>query len=217
MRGIPKMGLWLALIGLLLAACSASSPPAPMSTPALAATAAAAAPSPLPGLAVSPASGACRSGPTPSQTEGPYYTAGSPERTNLVEAGTVGTPLLVTGVVLNADCVPLSGARVDFWQADGAGEYDNAGFQLRGHQFTDELGRYQLETVIPGVYPGRSPHIHVKVFANDGREILTTQLYLTGISDQIADAIFDAALLAQDEAPDADGHRHVSFNFVVVE
>jgi protocatechuate 3,4-dioxygenase beta subunit len=104
---------------------------------------------------------------------------------------------------------------VDFWQTDGDGNYDNAGFRMRGHQFTDAEGRYRLETVIPGEYPGRTPHIHVKVFGPDGRELITTQIYLVGISDQVADSIYDPALLAQDLEPDADGRRRVAFDFIV--
>jgi hypothetical protein len=55
----------------------------------------------------------------------------------------------------------------------------------------------------------------LKVFAPDGREILTTQLYLPGISDQIPDAIFDASLLTHGESPDPSGRRHISFDFIV--
>jgi protocatechuate 3,4-dioxygenase beta subunit len=54
-----------------------------------------------------------------------------------------------------------------------------------------------------------------KVFAPDGREILTTQLYLPGISDQIPDAISDASLLTHGESPDPSGRRHISFDFIV--
>jgi hypothetical protein len=45
---------------------------------------------------------------TPRATEGPYYSAGSPERTSLVE-DLPGTRLLLTGYVLDMDCQP--GAR----------------------------------------------------------------------------------------------------------
>jgi protocatechuate 3,4-dioxygenase beta subunit len=99
--------------------------------------------------------------PTSPTTEGPYYTADTPERTSLTEPGVVGTKLVLTGYVLDTDCTPIPGAWLDFWQADGNGQYDNTGYRLRGHQFTDDDGRYYLETVIPGLYPGR-PHIHVK-------------------------------------------------------
>src|SRR4051794_38928386 len=38
---------------------------------------------------------------TPEQTEGPYFTRNSPERTSLLENGAGGTKLVLTGVVLD--------------------------------------------------------------------------------------------------------------------
>lgn len=152
---------------------------------------------------------------TLAQTEGPYYTPNSPERSSLVEAGMGGTPLLVTGRVFEQDCQPITGAKVDFWQTDDQGQYDNSGYRLRGHQYTDENGVYALETIVPGQYPGRTAHIHVKVFAPDGRELLTTQIYIPGLSDQTPDGIYRPELLAQDLEPEADGRRRLGFNFVV--
>src|SRR5262245_5398486 len=89
---------------------------------------------------------------TPAQTEGPYYKRNSPQRTSLLEPGITGTKIVITGFVLATDCQPIAQALVDFWQADAQGGYDNAGYRLRGHQFTDAAGRYTLETVIPGLY-----------------------------------------------------------------
>jgi protocatechuate 3,4-dioxygenase beta subunit len=169
----------------------------------------AATPAPSPEMAV------CDGTLTPAQTEGPFYTPDTPERGNLVEAGMGGTLLLVTGKVLNQNCEPIRGAKLDFWQADDNGEYDNVDYRLRGHQFADENGNYMLETILPGRYPGRTPHIHVKIFAPDGREVLTTQIYFSGVSDQIPDGIFRPDLLARDLGPDASGRRHVAFDFVV--
>src|SRR5919109_4468316 len=74
-------------------------------------------------------------GTTPEQTEGPFFAPDSPERTSLREEGIVGEPLLVTGFVLATDCTPITGALLDFWHADSAGDYDNEGYRLRGHQF----------------------------------------------------------------------------------
>ena len=81
--------------------------------------------------------------------------------------------------MLTRACKPLAGALLDFWQADDKGRYDNSGSRLRGHQFTDAEGRYRLRSVVPGLYPGRTRHIHVKVQSRDGR-VLTTQLYFPG-------------------------------------
>jgi protocatechuate 3,4-dioxygenase beta subunit len=157
---------------------------------------------------------ACDGELTPAQTEGPYYTPNTPERANLREAGVPGTPMVLTGRVFDADCQPIAGAKVDFWQTDGEGNYDNAGYTMRGHQFTDDAGRYRLETVLPGEYPGRTPHIHVKVFAPEGAELLTSQIYLPGISDQVPDGIYNPALLAANLGTD-DGQSLYGFNFVV--
>jgi protocatechuate 3,4-dioxygenase beta subunit len=133
---------------------------------------------------------------TPALTEGPYFTPNSPERASLLEAEMPGIVLTLTGYVLNADCQPVANALVDFWQADSQGNYDNEGYTLRGHQFTDANGRYQLETVVPGLYPGRTEHIHVKVQAPNG-PILTTQLFFPEVADNQTDRIYDPALLIQ--------------------
>jgi protocatechuate 3,4-dioxygenase beta subunit len=137
---------------------------------------------------------ACSGVATPAVTEGPYFKAGSPESAALTGPAVAGTSLLVTGHVLNLACAPVVGALLDFWQADGNGQYDNNGYRLRGHQFTDAEGAFRLETVIPGEYPGRTQHIHVKVQAPGGR-VLTTQLFFPGSPRNGQDSIFNSALL----------------------
>ena len=77
---------------------------------------------------------------TPELTEGPYFTANSPERASLLEDGMAGTKLIVTGYVYDTNCQPVANALLDFWQADANGVYDNSGYTLRGHQFTDANG-----------------------------------------------------------------------------
>ncbi len=151
--------------------------------------------------------------PTPAQTEGPYFTPGSPERASLVEPGLAGTRLVVAGTVVSTACQPVRRALLDFWQADGTGEYDNRGFRLRGHQFTDDQGRYRLETVVPGNYQGRTRHIHVKVQAPDG-PVLTTQLYFPGEAANGRDGIFRRELLVTDTGQ-SGGARQTAFSFVV--
>jgi protocatechuate 3,4-dioxygenase beta subunit len=131
---------------------------------------------------------------TPSQTEGPFYKPGSPERTSLREPGLAGTPLTVSGFVLSATCQPIAHAWLDFWQADSNGNYDNTGFRLRGHQYTSNYGQYSLATILPGEYPGRTRHIHVKVQAS-GHSILTTQLYFPAEPRNDSDGIFSPDLL----------------------
>jgi protocatechuate 3,4-dioxygenase beta subunit len=134
---------------------------------------------------------ACHDGDdaTAPQTEGPYFKPSSPERTELFEEGMAGQPIELVGFVLSRGCKPLAGALLDFWQADDKGGYDNSGFRLRGHQFSDAEGRYRLRSIVPGIYPGRTRHIHVKVQPQGGR-VLTTQLYFPGESKNRSDSLF---------------------------
>jgi len=158
-----------------------------------------------------PPTPACDDGddPTLAQSEGPYFTPDSPERGSLLEAGLPGDRLTVAGTVLATDCRPLRRALLDFWQADAAGRYDNQGYRLRGHQFTDADSRFRLETVVPGLYPGRTRHIHVKVQAPN-RPVLTPQLYFPGEAANAADGIFREELLLA-----MAGDRQASFTFVL--
>jgi protocatechuate 3,4-dioxygenase beta subunit len=150
---------------------------------------------------------------TEAQTEGPYYAPRTPGRRSLLYPGVSGVRLVLTGRVLDPQCRPRSGALLDFWQADGRGVYDNSGYRLRGHQFTDRDGRYRLTTVVPGLYTGRTCHIHVKVRPRGG-DVLTTQLYFPGVARNRTDGIFDPSLLVQ-RFRRVSGGRRATFDFVV--
>jgi len=112
-----------------------------------------------------------------------------------MESGVVGDPLGLTGRVLTTDRIPMANVKLDFWQADGNGVYDNTGYRLRGHLFSDSEGGYALETVLPGLYPGRTRHIHLRVTA-PGLSALTTQIYFPDEQRNSSDGIFSARLLA---------------------
>lgn len=189
---------------MLLAGCAPvnlPAPTAPMTTTAALADANAA-PAPCTGMLTSP------------NMEGPYYKAGAPERANLIDAGMPGQQIRISGHVFDADCNPLPGAKVDFWQADAGGVYDNKGYTLRGYVVTDADGAYMLDTIEPGVYPGRPPHVHVKVFAADGRELLTTQMYFAG-SESSRDVEAAPDLLVPYLGLDDQGRQRIAFDFVV--
>ncbi|GCD94523.1 dioxygenase family protein [Embleya hyalina] len=147
--------------------------------------------------------------PTIDQTEGPYFKPNSPLRSVLTGAG---TPLTVSGFVFNRACQPLANVLLDFWQADTNGEYDNVGYTFRGHQFTNAQGAYSLTTVVPGLYPGRTRHLHMKVQAPN-RGILTTQTYFPGEPRNNTDTIFDARLLMN--VRNGNGGKEATFDFVL--
>lgn len=150
--------------------------------------------------------------PTLRQTEGPYFTPMSPERADFVEPGMKGQPIELVGVVLTRGCKPVPGALLDLWHADDAGDYDNKGYRLRGHQFADGEGRYRFRTIVPAQYPGRTPHFHIKVQPKGGR-VLTTQLYFPDEPRNARDPIFRRELLMK--VAKADTGPIARFDFVL--
>lgn len=138
--------------------------------------------------------------PTLPETEGPFYRPRTPERFDLTEADGKGRPVELTGYVLTRGCRPVERALVDLWHADEAGAYDNRGFRYRGHVYTDAQGRYRFRTILPGLYPGRTRHYHVKVLA-PGQRLLTTQLYFPGEPFNARDGFFHRELLMRVAGP----------------
>ena len=205
------------------APATATSAPGASAAPASATTAPAAAATTAPPPAAKPAAGAAQAlaptpacadsdDVTPAQTEGPYYTPNTPQRASLIEPGMGGTKLVMSGRVLSTGCQPVGRALIDFWQADDKGQYDNVGFKLRGHQFTDAQGIWRLETIVPALYPGRTRHIHVKVQAPT-RPVLTTQLYFPDEPGNARDGIFNRDLVMA--VRDASGAKEATFDFVL--
>lgn len=150
---------------------------------------------------------------TPAMAGGPFYKAGSPNRYDITgsNAGLPESTMVLQGYVYNSDCEPIANAWLDFWQTNLGGEYDSRGYNFRGHQYTDELGRYILYTVVPGGYGSRTAHIHVKVRANEDSPILTTQLFFPGQARNQADAIFDGSLIVNM----SQDNSKAWFNFVL--
>lgn len=138
----------------------------------------------------------CQDGdePTIPETEGPYFKPQSPLRSDLREPGIMGRAVELSGQVLTRACRPVAGALVDLWHANDSGEYDNKGFRLRGHVFTDADGRYSFHTIVPGLYPGRTRHYHVKVQA-PGEAVLTTQFYFPNEERNRSDSLFRSELV----------------------
>jgi protocatechuate 3,4-dioxygenase beta subunit len=114
--------------------------------------------------------------PTPAAPQGPEFKPGAPARSSLIEPGVTGTTLVLTGSVKGLTCGPIKRARLDFWQADARGVYDASGYRLRGHELTDDNGRYRLQTIIPGPHDKQAPQLHVKV-QPPGKPAFTTRLF----------------------------------------
>lgn len=155
---------------------------------------------------------------TPEATEGPFYLDPDLVRADITE-GRQGAPLAVALQVVDADCRPIAGARVDVWHCDAAGDYSGFARQgsdamkdtrgetfLRGTQPTDARGVVRFRTIWPGWYRGRTPHIHYMVFLDDER-LLTSQLFFPdGASETVfASGPYRARAAGQDTTNATDG------------
>jgi protocatechuate 3,4-dioxygenase beta subunit len=137
---------------------------------------------------------------SPALTEGPYYKAGDFVRSDITE-GQSGMPMTLTLTVVDTNCQPIPNATVDIWHANALGQYSGVSDPkegcaecvdqtfLRGTQTTNAQGQVTFQSIFPGWYPGRTVHIHVKVW-QDGQQVLTTQLF---VSKADADSVYATA------------------------
>lgn len=150
------------------------------------------------GTAAAQAAGALRG--TPRQTSGPFYPLEKPLDTDadltIIKGRrqrAAGEVVQVTGRVLNAAGEPVSGARIEVWQANSHGRYTHPNdgntsapldpnFEGFASLVTDEQGQYRFRTIKPGAYPAgsgfRPPHIHFDVKGR--KDHLVTQMYFPG-------------------------------------
>ena len=143
---------------------------------------------------------------TPEQTEGPFFPDRLPLDTDndLLRISDAATPAdgevtWFSGAVLDAAGNPLRGALVEIWQCDAHGAYlhsrsgnaekRDGHFQGYGRFLTGLSGEYGFRTIRPVSYPGRAPHIHVKVSRGD-RHLLTSQCYVKGDPGNGRDGIY---------------------------
>lgn len=147
----------------------------------------------------------------PSETEGPYPGDGSNSangsvanvlalsgivrsdiRSSIGSASGVatGVPLqvIIELVNTNASCADLSGYAIYLWHCDALGRYSmyssgvTAENYLRGVQATATDGTATFQTIYPGCYSGRVPHIHFEVYrstttaTNWNNKLRTSQL-----------------------------------------
>ncbi len=134
--------------------------------------------------------------PTPAQTEGPFYPDQLPlDQDNdlvLIQGRMDPSKGIVThlhGRILGPDGKPVIGAVIEIWQCDANGVYLHtrggdrakldAGFQGFGRFQVGDDGQYRFRTIRPVTYPGRAPHIHVKIRHGES-DLLTTQCYVAG-------------------------------------
>lgn len=169
---------------------------------------------------------------TPEDDIGPFYPPDwsgeiDADLAHFGDAEAEGQPLLIAGYLKDATALPLRDAVVEIWQADARGRYRHPGvpeelrdpgFQGYGRYYSDEDGGYVFQTVMPGRYGTRPPHVHFRV-AMPGRPDFVTQMYFRGNNR-------DAGMSLQDVPPqraarsvhlraDGAGRLRVRFDLVL--
>ena len=131
-------------------------------------------------------------------TRGPCY-ASSPERRDVSE-GVTGLPVRLALQLLDAECAPLAGARLEIWHTRNSGLYSEgpidfctlgdrnaaAATYFRGAQVADAEGKLAFDTCFPGWYPGRAIHIHFQVVLAGGTA-----------ATRVSQLFFDADLIGE--------------------
>ncbi len=121
-----------------------------------------------------------------------------------------GEHLDLHGTVVDADERRIDNAEIEIWQCDVFGSYRHpngardridAGFQGFGSTRSDSQGRYRFRTIRPVPYPGRAPHIHVKLRHGAFGEI-TSQLFVAGQAGNDDDFLYRG--LSDAERPEVE-------------
>ena len=145
---------------------------------------------------------------TAAQTAGPFYPNKLPLDTdndlliiNDSITPAVGEITHLTGKVLDIKGNPIKNAVIEIWQVDNNAAYlhtqssnrekRDTNFQGFGRFVTGSTGEYYFRTIKPVPYPGRTPHIHVKVMKGR-KELLMTQLYIKGAPGNARDGIYQS-------------------------
>ncbi|HVV22549.1 MAG TPA: dioxygenase [Pseudonocardiaceae bacterium] len=168
---------------------------------------------------------------TPATVLGPFHIDGSPpaEFGHDMSEGIPGTPLYITGRVIDTDGKALSGVILDVWQADADGNYESQlpeidEARLRAKYQTREDGTYCVRTIAPLGYSipmdgpvgdlidrtdishFRPAHVHFMI-DHPGHRRLITHLFQDGADYLDSDVVFgtkDALVVPFHERPAGD-------------
>lgn len=178
---------------------------------------------------------------TPRDSEGPFYPHDHEfmdDRDNdLVriignDDTSLGQILHLEGTVRDRSGASIEGVLVEIWQCDANGRYLHPADQSRsrprddrfqgyGRTITDAEGRYSFRTIKPVPYPGRTPHIHMKIHNPRDGSVLTTQMYVAGELQNNRDFLYQRMSKAERRAAtatlraSADNTFRAEFNIVI--
>jgi len=158
-------------------------------------------------LVATPTLGGSRLLATPAQSAGPFYPVELPldddnDLTRVAGRAGVAAGRLteLSGRLLDLNGRPVTDARIEIWQCDANGRYRHPGdrrravldenFQGHGQTRSDRTGGYRFRTIRPVPYPGRTPHIHIAVFAPQSPPFVT-QLYIKDEPGNAGDFLYN--------------------------
>lgn len=147
---------------------------------------------------------------TPAQTKGPFYPIPEIESqkyfdvdlTRLDDKSPVadGEIIAIEGAIVTLGEQPLPNTLIEVWQACHSGRYNHPhdgnkspidpNFQYWGRMTTGEDGKFRFKTILPGKYPGRPPHIHVRVVSPDRPELITQLYFQQNDESNLKDGIY---------------------------
>ena len=161
---------------------------------------------------------------------GPYFRKAAPFRAKITPPFEPGMVMVVRGRVWGYESKkPLEGVRLEIWQANTHGRYDNDDpahppapgvFANRARLITDETGYYEFETIHPGRYKNgpedwRPSHIHYFVH-HAGHKELVTQLYFKGDPYNATDAFIKTSLIREAKLEKLNGQTFELVTFDIV-
>ena len=147
-----------------------------------------------------------------------------------------GTPIILTGRVLQQGGGPCVNAVLEAWQADAAGRFRHPadpeharadpGFLGWGRAWTDAEGWYEFRTIMPGAYADpagpRAPHVNLAVLGSGiMRRLVTTVFFPEHAAAHAADPVLAVVppaarprLIAAADTP-RDGTRTYRFDLLL--
>jgi len=100
-----------------------------------------------------------------------------------------GTPILIRGRLLDSKCIPIANATIELWQADKNGHFVHTDKLLHSGEFvgagtasTDNMGRFQFLSVMPGSVKEKMPHVNIRVRLSELDELETVAYLGSGTS-----------------------------------
>jgi protocatechuate 3,4-dioxygenase alpha subunit len=175
---------------------------------------------------------------SPGSTTGPFFprefSDGNEDLTQRDGHTARGQHILLTGRVLELDAKPTWNMVLEIWQPDAAGifrhpldprcEQADPGFAGWGRARTAQDGWYRFQTVLPGAYGDRSPHINCAVLGIGLTRRLVTTIFFSGtpgaVNDPVLNCVPDGALrlrlfAQRDPALDAAGVPAYCFDVIL--